>query len=182
MKRLPILVSFTLFVVLCASATYWSMQWFKPNARPVAAPMQQARIDVNPEAAAGLFGGRAAAVVPASNFQLKGVVVAKNMSESVAILSADGKPAEAIRINSEAIPGVTVKEVHQQYVLLSEGGINKRVDLPVAAPPMQMEPPQANIPPPPSVPPPMGALNGTALPGTPPPPSQNLYSGRTGHW
>ena len=155
MKRGPMLLSFLLFVGLCASGTYWAMQWFKPVARAVVAPKPQAHVEVNPDAAAALFGGRAAAVVPASNFQLKGVVVAKNSGESIAILSADGKPAEATRVNGETIPGVTVKEVHPQYVLLSEGGVTKRVELPVVPQQAGILPPGA-IPPPTPVAPPMG--------------------------
>jgi general secretion pathway protein C len=134
MKRWPILVSFVLFVGLCASATFWAMQFFKPTVRQVAMPKPQARSAVDPTAAIGLFGGRAVEVAAASNFQLKGVVVANNADESVAILAADSKPPEAIRINTDIIPGVTVKEVHAQYVLLSDGGVVKRVDLPINAP------------------------------------------------
>jgi general secretion pathway protein C len=170
MKRAPILLSFLLFVALCASGTYWTMQWLKPVARPVVAPKQSARADVNPEAADNLFGGRAAAVVPASNFQLKGVVVAKNAAESIAILSADGKPAEATRVNSETIPGVTVKEVHPQYVLISEGGITKRVELPAVAPEFNLAPPVVvGMPPPQPVTSPMGGS--APPPSSPPPPS-----------
>ncbi|MFI4941172.1 MAG: hypothetical protein ACHP7O_12635, partial [Burkholderiales bacterium] len=97
MKRWPILVNFILFVGLCMSGTFWAMQLFKPAARPVVAPTQRIAA-VNAEAAAGLFGGRPAAVAVASNFQLKGVVAADNALESVAILAADGKPAEAVRV------------------------------------------------------------------------------------
>jgi general secretion pathway protein C len=47
----------------------------------------------------------------------------------VAILSADGKPARAVAAGSELAPGVIVREVHPQYVLLSESGIIKRIEL-----------------------------------------------------
>jgi general secretion pathway protein C len=138
MKRWPILVNFILFAGLCASGTFWAMQLFKPAVRPVVAPKQHIAA-VNAEAAVALFGGRMAAVAAPSNFQLKGVVAADNALESVAILATDGKPAEAVRVNSEAKPGVTVKEVHAQYVLLSDGGIIRRVELPVSAPQTQTQ-------------------------------------------
>lgn len=166
MKRWPILVSFLLFVGLCASATFWAMQLFKPVARPVAMPRQSTKVEVDPEAALALFGGRTAAIVPASNFQLKGVVVAKNEKESVAILIADSKPALAVRVNAEVIPGVTVKEVHPQYVLLSDGGAIKRVDLPVATPSTRGDSPIGMIQQMPIAPPPTMAPN-----FTPPPPA-----------
>ena len=66
----------------------------------------------------------------ASNFQLKGVVVASDPTESVANLSNNGKTAQTISVDHEADPGVTVKEVHKTYVLLSERGATKRVNLP----------------------------------------------------
>lgn len=128
-KRLPVLTSFVLFVALCASITYWTMQFLKPAQRPLAAPVQELVMEIPLQVAAGLFGGRAAAVVVASNFQLKGVVFAGNPRDSIAILGTDGKPAQASRVNAEVVPGVTVKEVHNRYVLLSEGGTVKRVEL-----------------------------------------------------
>jgi len=127
-KRWPLITSFVLFIALCGSAAYWAMQLFKPPVRAVAAPPQAAQAAPKPDAAAGLFGGHAYAAV-ASNFQLKGVVVSNNPAESVAILAANGKPARAIRTNAEVVPGVTVKEVNRHYVLLSEGGVIKRVEL-----------------------------------------------------
>ena len=110
MKRLPLVAIFALFIALCVSAAYWGMQLFKPPLRQVAAPQQTSKADINLDAAAGLFGGRTAAVAVASNFQLKGIVLAGRAKESIAILSTDGKPAQAIVVNAEAAPGVTVKE------------------------------------------------------------------------
>lgn len=130
MRRWPLIASFLLFIALCASATYWGMQLFKPPLRPVAAPARSSQADIRTDAAAGLFGGRKGKVEVASNYQLKGVVFSPGGRGSVAILSADGKPAQAIRVNTEVLPGVTVKEVHRNYVLLSEGGVSKRVELP----------------------------------------------------
>lgn len=133
MKRLPLVASFLLFVALCASIAYWGLQLFKPPLRPVAAPPRAAQAEVHPEAAAALFGPRAANVAVASNYQLRGVIFAGTARDSIAIISADGKPAQAVRVNTELVPGVTVKEVHREYVLLSEGGATKRVELPESA-------------------------------------------------
>lgn len=129
MKRLPAPASFILFIALCASIAYWAMQLFKPQARPVAAPPPAAQPAANIDAAAGLFGGRSSVAV-ASNYQLRGVVVSGNADESVAILATEGKPAQAIRANMEIAPGVKVQEVHRGYVVLSEHGVPKRVELP----------------------------------------------------
>lgn len=130
MRRLPLVASFLLFMALCASLAYWGMQLFKPPLRPVAAPPRVAQAEIRPDAAAALFGASAGKVAVASNYQLKGVIFSGSPRDSVAIISADGKPAQAVRVDKEIAPGVTVKEVHRQYVLLSEDGTTKRVELP----------------------------------------------------
>lgn len=129
MKRLPLIASFILFIALCVSLALWGMTLFKPAARQVMAPPQAPRAEVRVDAAAAVFGGRPAAAV-ATNFQLKGVVMSGSPGESVAILSADGKPAQPVREGGEAVAGVTVKEVHPLYVVLLDGGVSKRVELP----------------------------------------------------
>jgi len=129
MKRLPLITSFILFIALCVSAAYWAMQIFKPPVRAIAAPPQAERPAPPISAAAGLLGGRSAIAV-SSNYQLKGVVVADKPEESVAILGVNGKPALAVRVSREVIPGVRLTEVQRDHVLLSEGAAIKRVDLP----------------------------------------------------
>jgi len=129
MNRWPQISSFILFIVLCMSIAYWAMQIYKPPQRAIAAPSQTGR-SASLDAAAGLFGGRSSFAV-SSNFQLTGVVVANDPLESVAILAVNGKPAQAVSVNKEIVPGVTVKEVHKGYVLMLEGGVVKRVELPV---------------------------------------------------
>lgn len=130
MKRLPLAVSFVLFILLCASLAYWGMQLFKPPLRPVAAPPKAAAPEIRPDAATALFGGRAAPAQVASNYQLRGVIFSGNARDSIAILSADGKPPQAVRVDMEVVPGVVVKEVHRGYVLLSDNGATKRIELP----------------------------------------------------
>ena len=133
MRRVPLIVSFLLFIALCASAAYWAMQLFKPPVRPVAAPPRAVQAEIRPDAAASLFGSRKGATATASNYQLRGVIFSGNPRDSIAIISADGKPPQAIRVDTEVVPGVTVKEVHRDYILLMDGGASKRVDLPESA-------------------------------------------------
>lgn len=132
MKRLPGIAGFFFFLLLCASVTYWAMQWFKPPAREVSAAPPTAEYVPDLAAAAGLFGARMTVTV-ASNYQLKGVVVAGRPADSVAIIATDGKPAQAIAVNREVADGVKVKQVFRQYVMLEEGGVAKRLDLPADA-------------------------------------------------
>lgn len=129
MKRLPWFASFTMFIALCVSSAYWAMQLFQPPLRAVAAVPQAEPSALSLEAAKGLFGS-SVAVNLASNYQLKGVLATRG-GRSVAILSVDGKPARAVAAGAELTPGVVVREVHPQYVLLSESGVIQRVELAV---------------------------------------------------
>ena len=127
MKRLPLLLSFLALVVLSASIAYWVMQLYTPAQRPIAAAAAPAMPPPGIDAAASLFGGQASAVV-ASNYQLTGVVAAGR--DSVAIIVADNGQPQALRLGKQVATGVTVQEVHPRYVMLSEGGVMKRIDLP----------------------------------------------------
>lgn len=174
MKRLPVLASFILFIALCVSLAFWAMQLFKPAPRAVTAPPPAAPATVDLSAAASLFGGRSMTAA-ASNFQLKGVVAANDGRDSVAILSANGKPAQAVRQGAEIVPGAVVKEVHKGYVLLSDGGVPTRVELPETAPKSAAtvnpagpagagQPPATRPNPPSSQPPQAGITYGPATP------------------
>jgi general secretion pathway protein C len=130
MTRGRLVLSFLLFIALCASIAYWGLQLYDPPLRPVAAPEQSQAAAPRIEAAAAVFGGQASA--PATNFQLRGVIVSGTPRESVAIIAEEGKPPKAYRVNTEIVPGVKVQEVHPQYVVISDGGAQKRVELPAA--------------------------------------------------
>lgn len=125
-KRLPLLFTLLALVLLAVSIAYWFLQLYKPEQRPLAPAPAVAQAEPNPEAAAYLFGGQPSAVA-VSNYQLTGVVSAGR--DSAVILVAEGSPPKAVRIGREIVPGVTVAEVHPKYVILSEGGAMKRVDL-----------------------------------------------------
>jgi general secretion pathway protein C len=152
-RRWNTIVTFALFVALCMSATYWATQLFRPAQR-VLAEAAPSDTGVNLEAAAGLFGGRGNRQA-AVNYQLKGVVLASDPTQSVAILSENGKPPRAIRSGGEIAQNVRVKEVQQQYVLLSDGGAVTRIDLPA--------PKSASIASPSSSVPPVTAAAGTTV-------------------
>jgi general secretion pathway protein C len=126
MKRLPLLMTLLALVLLAASIAYWVLQLYQPPQRPLAPAPVASRPEPSVDAAATLFGGDAAATV-VSNYQLTGVVA--DGRDSVAILVADGAPPKAIRVGREITPGVTVSQVHPRYVMLSDGGVMKRVDL-----------------------------------------------------
>ncbi|MDQ1814781.1 hypothetical protein RBA41_15835 [Massilia sp. CCM 9210] len=172
MKRLPIVVSLIAVVFLSASIAYWAMQFFRGEQRPIVAVASAPDPVPAPDAAATLFGGQAATVV-VSNYQLTGVVSAGR--DSVAILVSDGQPPRALKVGKEIAPGVTVTSVFPRYITLSEGGIEKRIELATdpkpgaeMAPPMPMPQGENDVQgqqPPPSEPP--------QAPGLSPEPPQN---------
>jgi general secretion pathway protein C len=126
MKRLPLIFSLLAVIALSASIAYWVMELYKPKQRPLAAVAEAILPEPSPDAAATLFGGQVVTNV-VSNYQLTGVVAAGR--DSAAILVADGQPPKALKVGAEIAPGVTVREVHPRYVMLSEGGMLKRIDL-----------------------------------------------------
>lgn len=125
-KRLPLLLSLLGVILLAASLAYWILQLYQPPQRPIAAVPRTGMPDPAIDAAATLFGGQAA-TASAANYQLTGVVAAGR--ESVAIIVAEGSPPKALRVGKELTPGVTLAEVHPRYVMLSDGGVMKRLDL-----------------------------------------------------
>lgn len=147
-KRLPLLFTLLALILLAVSVAYWFLQLYRPEQRPLAPPPAVVQAEPSVDAAATLFGGQPAAMT-VSNYQLTGVVSAGR--DSAVILVADGAPPRAVRIGREIVPGVTVAEVHPRYVMLSEGGVMKRVDLAAdtgraqngAEPPMPVQQPVA---------------------------------------
>ncbi|MBD8725025.1 hypothetical protein IFT43_16805 [Oxalobacteraceae sp. CFBP 13708] len=124
-KRLPLLLSLLALIVLAASSAYWVLQLYKPEQRPLAAAPLATQPEPSPEAAATLFGGQPTVAI--SSFQLTGVVSAG--ANSAVILVADGSLPKAVRIGREIAPGIVVAEVHRRYVMLSDNGVMKRVEL-----------------------------------------------------
>jgi len=129
MNRLPFLSTVAAVVALTASVAYWGLQLYKPAQRPIAVVPVTETPPAPIDAARGLFGGDTAVAV-VSNYELRGVVAARNGQRSVAIIAANGEPPKAWPVGTELAPGVTVKDVQPRFVTLSEGGVQKRLDLP----------------------------------------------------
>jgi general secretion pathway protein C len=125
-KRMPILLSLVGVILLAASLAYWILQLYQPPQRPIAAVPRTSMPDPSIDAAATLFGGQIA-TASATSYQLTGIVSAGR--ESVAIIVAEGSPPKALRVGKELVPGITLAEVHPRYVMLSDGGVMKRLDL-----------------------------------------------------
>jgi general secretion pathway protein C len=125
-KRVPLLLSLLGVILLAASLAYWILQLYQPPQRPIAAVPVAQMPDPAIDAAATLFGGQLA-VASATNYQLTGVVAAGR--NSAAIIVAEGSPPKALVVGKEVAPGVTLAEVHPRYVMLSDNGVMKRIDL-----------------------------------------------------
>jgi general secretion pathway protein C len=132
MTRLPVVVSFLLFLALAATFAYWIAQWTAPPPHAVSAPPKSERTIAPVSAAAGLFGARAQGTSMA-NVQLRGVVHSGRSSDSLAIIVVEGKPARALRVNSEIAPGVKVKQILSKTVVVSEQGAERELSLPAFA-------------------------------------------------
>ena len=125
-KRLPLILSLVGMILLAVSLAYWILQLYQPPQRPLAA-VPHATVSEPPiQAAATLFGGQVVTASVAS-YQLTGIVAAGR--DSVAIIVAEGSPPKALRVGKELSPGITLAEVHPRYVMLSDGGVMKRLDL-----------------------------------------------------
>jgi len=129
MKRLPIISSFLLFLTLCASITYWLLQWMTPATRPLIAPTPVERALPEISSAANLFGGNSEAVSTIA-VQLSGIIMANRGADSVAIIALPGKPARSLHVNTEVIEGLVVKKINPRSVVLSERGVDREVRLP----------------------------------------------------
>jgi general secretion pathway protein C len=125
-KRLPLLLSLFGVILLAGSLAYWILQLYQPPQRPLAAAPHSSMPEPSIDAAATLFGGQIA-TASATSYQLTGIVAAGN--ESVAIIVAEGSPPKALRVGKELASGITLAEVHPRYVMLSDGGVMKRLDL-----------------------------------------------------
>lgn len=126
MKRIPLITSFLLFVLLCVSTSYWVMKLIKPDTRKISAPpLTKPVADV--ESVASLFGG---VMLADTTYQLKGVIQANPMNQSVAIIATDSSPEKAYTFNSDVTSGSALNEVFSNYVLLKGNGASKRIDLP----------------------------------------------------
>jgi general secretion pathway protein C len=129
MKRLPLLCSFILFILLCASVTYWVLQWTAPATRAlqVTAPSEPTLPDI--AAAAQLFGGASAAAT-VTPLQLSGIIYASKASERVAIIATEAKPARALRLHAEVAPGIIIKQINQRSVVVLENSQQRVIPLP----------------------------------------------------
>jgi general secretion pathway protein C len=140
MRQLPTLTSFVVFLALCASITYWLLQWMAPASRPLATPIQAEYPLPDVSAAADLFGG-ANEALGALPIQLKGIILANHPNESVAIIALNGKPARALKASAVVSDGILIKQITAGGVILVDHDTEHPLSLPIFSVPMAERPP-----------------------------------------
>lgn len=130
MLSLPRLLSFILFLALCASLTVWIMPLFSPAPRTLLAPATSTLSNTTPNlsSAATLLGGINNAPSD-TQYQLTGIVRAQNTHDSVAILSVAGQTAISLKVGEKFADGIKLSEIHADYVVLNDHGNDKRIAL-----------------------------------------------------
>jgi hypothetical protein len=100
---------------------------------PVAQSFPTAEQTIPPlSSAANLFGGSEQASTLA-NVQLNGVIRSNRAQESVVIIATEIGPPRALRLHSEVMPGIVVKEINSRSVILSGKGTEREIALPAFA-------------------------------------------------
>lgn len=130
MKRLPLFINLCLFAALCAVLSFWGLHIFKPKIRPIAAPVMIEAFEPAVGQWGAWFGQAAVAEAAPSNYQLRGVIVAKREKDSAAIIAVDGRPTLIIGVGKDLAPGVVLQEVHADHIMVVEAGAPRRIDLP----------------------------------------------------
>lgn len=130
-KRLPLFISFVLFIALSMSIAFWGLHFSKHKGRPSAAPPEPALPEISMEKAAGLFGGKLVAST-VTNFLIKAVIASRSGNSGTVVFAIEGNPIKSMGVGGEVVPGVVVKEIHNLYVMVSDNGVLKRVNVPDA--------------------------------------------------
>jgi len=110
------------------------MQVFKPKVRGLNAAPNAENIEPALGQWGSVFGHNPIAQTAVSNYQIKGIVLAGKSRDSAVIVSIDGKPEQTLSVSGEIATGIKLKEIHDTYIIMSENGIDKRIDLPKPAP------------------------------------------------
>lgn len=120
-----------------AAALIWWLIAPRPTA-PAAAPKAASTIaSGNHQDLSALLGLFAQPATPSAtamaastlNYKLRGVIAASGTQPAAAILQGSGPTALAVKLGGEVEPGVTLREVAADHVMLDNRGRQERIDL-----------------------------------------------------
>lgn len=131
MRYSKLYIDLIVWVGLCVSVTYWAIPWLQPTTPSfMGATTPSITQEKEGMTADALFSGRTTVSVASGNYSLRGVLVSNDARESVAIVSIDNKPAQAIKAGTEIMPGIIMQEIRRDHVLISEQGAVRQLMLP----------------------------------------------------
>jgi general secretion pathway protein C len=117
-----------LFLLLCASLTYWTLFFTTQPTHKVALSSVNEMPQVVLSDAMSLFGGSSN---NDSRFPLflRGVILSGESGASLAIIGAPGAPQKLIQRGAELMPGITLQEIHANYIVVLDHGLRREVPL-----------------------------------------------------
>lgn len=131
--KAPLLVTFSLWTLVAASATAWSLSVWRSDQRPAISVQPSVDsgflITASVDGISRLMGHQptdAVAMQPesvdATGLRLKLLGVAKaGSSRAVALIAVDGEAAKPVRRGEEVLPGWVLQSVENEQVVLGTG-------------------------------------------------------------
>jgi hypothetical protein len=126
MKYISQICSTLLFLLWCASLTYWTLFFTTQSTYKVALSSINEMPKVVLSDAMSLFGGGSN---NESRFPLfvRGVILSGESGDSLAIIGPPGAPQRLIRRDAELMPGITLQEIHANYIVVLDHGLRREV-------------------------------------------------------
>jgi general secretion pathway protein C len=128
MKYISQACSVFLFLLWCASLTYWTLFFTTLPTQKVALSSVNEMPKIVLSDAMSLFGGGSN---NESRFPLflRGVILSGESGASLAIIGAPGAPQKLIQRDAELMPGITLHEIHANYIVVLDHGLRREVPL-----------------------------------------------------
>jgi hypothetical protein len=131
-QYLPRIISFLFFALLAAIVGFWASRLLAPKVAVAPVNVTAENTATSDATWARQFFGSAketaAASGPVADSQLQVIGLISGRS-AVALIAADGKPAKPISVGQSIVPGVILKAVYGEKVIISRQG--KEVELPL---------------------------------------------------
>lgn len=128
MKKISQASSMFIFLLWCASLTYWTLFFTTPASNKAALLSPNDMDHISLSDATSLFGGGAN---NESRFPLflSGVILSSDSGASLAIIGAPGSRQRFIRRDAELMPGIILQEIHAKYIVVLDHGLRREVPL-----------------------------------------------------